>query len=87
MRELKPKIMKVEFISERKIVKTMSDVAKAVSFAKELQKSRVKDQTSMETIWKEVGKLLQVDPFLPLSIRVVDKNKIVGKQQIWGNTL
>jgi hypothetical protein len=80
--------MKIEFISQRKVVKEMKDIDKAILFANALRKARVKDQTSLEAIWNEVGKLLKVDPFLPLSIRIKNKsNKIVAKKMIWNNTL
>lgn len=79
---------KIEFISERKIVKTMINMSKALLFIKDLRNARVKDQTSLKSIWDEVGKILKVDPFLPLSIRVKDNNnKIIGSQMIWKNTL
>ena len=80
--------MKIEFISNRKVVKTMTDIDQALELAKNLQKARVKDQTSLETIWTEVGKHLEVDPFIPLTIRIKNNNnKIVGRKQVWGNTL
>tara|TARA_R100000963_G_C4566582_1_gene53187 strand:+ start:335 stop:580 length:246 start_codon:yes stop_codon:yes gene_type:complete len=78
---------KIEFVSERKIIKTMYDINKAINFVKELRKARVKSQNSIKEIWNNVSQLLKVDPFLTLSIRVKENNKIVAKNIVWRNSL
>ena len=93
---MEKKQFKIEFISEKKVVKEMSYLEDAVEFAKKLKLARVKNQDNLESIWGNVGKLLKVDPFLPLSFRVksLKTNKIIsspsGKRlvfSIWGNTV
>tara|TARA_R110001583_G_scaffold41335_2_gene131610 strand:+ start:16685 stop:16930 length:246 start_codon:yes stop_codon:yes gene_type:complete len=78
---------KIEFISERKVVKTMHNIDKAVEFAKQLRSARGKDANSLREIWDNVGELLEVDPFLQLSIRVKNDNKIVAKNIVWKSSL
>lgn len=78
---------KIEFISERKVVKTMHNINKAVEFAKQLRSARGKDANSLREIWDNVGELLEVDPFLQLSIRVKNNNKIVAKNIVWKSSL
>lgn len=79
----------IEFISERKVVKTMHDIDEAVSFAKQLRQARVENQDSIKSIWNNVGKFLKIDPFLPLTIRVRDfeTKKIIAKKEVWKNTV
>jgi len=78
---------KIEFISERKVVKTMHNIDKAIEFVKQLRSARMKDANSLREIWDNVGKLLEVDPFLQLSIRVKNNNKIVAKNIVWKSSL
>ena len=78
---------KIEFISERKVVKTMHNIDKAIEFVNQLRCARVKSQNSLREIWDNVGELLEVDPFLQLSIRVKNNNKIVAKNIVWKSSL
>jgi|TARA_R110000868_G_scaffold169335_1_gene404336 hypothetical protein len=78
---------KIEFISERKVVKTMHNIDKAIEFVNQLRNARVKNQSSIKEIWNNVGELLEVDPFLQLSIRVKNNNKIVAKNIVWKSSL
>mgnify|MGYP003127625663 CR=1 FL=1 len=81
--------IRIEFISEKKVVATLDNIEEAINFSKELQKARVLSQESLSAIWFNVGKLLEVDPFLPLSLRIInpETNKIIAKKEIWGNTV
>lgn len=84
--------MKIEFISERKVVKTMKNVNAAVVFGKELVKARGQNFDTLQEAWDNVGKLLpKVDPFLPLTLKVTTDKLLCGKrdvvrQVIWKNT-
>ena len=78
---------KIEFISERKVVKTMHNIDEAIKLVHDLRNARTKDQSSLEVIWKNVAKFLEVDPFLRLSIRVKDGGKIVAKNIVWKASL
>jgi|TARA_R110002050_G_scaffold293888_1_gene451041 hypothetical protein len=77
----------IEFISERKVVKTMHRFDEAIKLVHNLRNARTKDQSTLEAIWKNVAKFLEVDPFLKLSIRVKENNKIVAKSTVWNSTL
>jgi len=81
--------IRIEFISEKKVVATLDNIEEAINFSKELQKARVLSQESLSAIWFNVGKLLEVDPFLPLSLRIInpETNNIIAKKEIWGNTV
>ena len=81
--------MKIEFISERKVVKTMKNMNAAVVFAKELIKARNQEFDTLQEAWDNVGKLLpKVDPFLPLTLKVTNLSgyRDVVRQVIWRNT-
>ena len=90
---MEKKQFKIEFISEKKVVKEMSYLEDKIDIMIE---NNMKNQDNLESIWGNVGKLLKVDPFLPLSFRVksLKTNKIIsspsGKRlvfSIWGNTV
>lgn len=79
--------MEIEFISERKVVKTCTKVDEALKLVQDLRTARTKDESSLKAVWKNVGELLPIDPFLKLSIRVKVDGKIVEKKTIWNASL
>ena len=77
----------IEFISEGKVVKTMHRFDEAIKLVHNLRNARTKDQSTLKVIWQNVAEFLEVDPFLKLTIRVKENNKIVGKNIVWNSTL
>jgi 5'(3')-deoxyribonucleotidase len=82
--------LKVEFVSERKVIRTLSSIPEAQKVMETLIRVYNKWQVSddePEVLWENVARYLPVDPFLPLSMRIKSDNKIVYKKVIWKNTV
>ncbi len=88
----------VEFVSERKVVKTLDNIedtkALLVNLANVYNTWQLSDWAP-SVLWNNVADAMEisviskvrVDPFLRLSMRVKQDNKVVYKKVVWKNTV
>jgi hypothetical protein len=82
--------MRVEFVSERKVVKSFATIPEALVVLEkvvEVYNNWQLSEDGPKVFFENVGKYLPLDPFLRLSMRVKKDNKIVYKKVIWKNTV
>jgi hypothetical protein len=82
--------MRVEFVSERKVVKSFATIPEALVVLEkvvEVYNNWQLSEYGPKVFLENVGKYLPLDPFLRLSMRVKKDNKIVYKKVIWKNTV
>ena len=88
----------VEFVSERKVVKTLDNIEDTQTLLVDLAKVYNAWQLSEwdpSVLWNNVADVMEisviskvrVDPFLRLTMRVKQDNKIVYKKVVWKNTV
>jgi hypothetical protein len=82
----------VEFISERKVVKTLDNIESTKWLLVELAEVYNYWQLSNfepSVLWDNVADIMKVrvDPFLRLSIRIKSDNKVVYRKVVWKNTV
>ena len=88
----------VEFVSERKVVKTLDNIEDTKTLLVDLAKVYNAWQLSEwdpSVLWNNVADVMEisviskvrVDPFLRLTMRVKQDNKIVYKKVVWKNTV
>ena len=86
-------MLKLEFVNNRKVVRSFTDVAEAAELKNKLVEvynafdSEAKD--CLKTFWNDVEKVANavIDPFMPLTLNVYNKNVLVRKYPIWKNTV
>jgi hypothetical protein len=88
----------VEFVSERKVVKTLDNIPDTKKLLVKLAKVYNEWQHSYwdpSVLWNNVADVMEisviskvrVDPFLRLSIRIKSDNKVVYRRVVWKNTV
>jgi hypothetical protein len=88
----------VEFVSERKVVKTLDNIEDTKTLLVELAKVYNDWQLSdwdPSVLWNNVADVMEisviskvrVDPFLRLSMSVKSNNKVVYRKVVWKNTV
>ena len=86
-------MFKFEFVNNRKVVRTFTDVEEVAELKNKLIEvynafdSEAKD--CLKTFWNDVEKVADaiIDPFMPLTIKVYQNDKLVTKIPVWKNTV
>jgi hypothetical protein len=81
----------VEFVSERKVVKTYNSIPEAQIVKEKLIAIRNKwnknEKLDLKWLWVKITYYMVADPFLPLTLRVKKDNVTVFSQLVWKNTV
>jgi hypothetical protein len=80
----------VEFVSERKVVKTYNSIPEAQIVKEKLIAIRNEwnknEKLDLKWLWVKITYYMVADPFLPLTLRVKKDNVTVFSQLVWKNT-
>ena len=86
-------MFKFEFINRRKVVRTFTDVEEAAKMKDRLIKVYnafdFETDDCLRTFWNDVEKVAEavIDPFMPLTIKIYQNDKLVTKIPVWKNTV
>jgi hypothetical protein len=86
-------MLRLDFVNNRKVVRSFTEVAEAADLKYKLievyNAFDYEADDCLKKFWKDVENVAEavIDPFMPLTLNVYNKNVLVRKYPIWKNTV